>query len=151
LENRAKPAGRVKQLEELLTAVKDISHPVILAGDMNTSTSDLKPTSLKRILAQRYGNPEFWIKKIIPYSLSFGFFFDLVKVGTVYWRKSNDPTVRHIPFIAPNRGRRFFTTLKDFRFNDGGAFDFRGEPKLSTGERGRTLSASSERAWKGFV
>ena len=151
LENRAKPAGRVKQLEELLAAVKDIPHPVILAGDMNTSTSDLKPTSLKRILAQRYGNPEFWIKKAIPYSLSFGFVFDFIKAGAVYWRRSNDPTVRHIPFIAPNPGRRFFTKLKDFRFADGGAFDFRGEPNRSTDERGRTLSAASERAWKGFV
>ena len=151
LENRAKPAGRVKQLEEVLAAIKDINHPVILAGDMNTSTSDLKPTSLKRLLIQRYGNPTFWIKKIIPYSLSFGFFFDLVKLGTVYYRKSNDPSVVNIPIIAPNAGRRFFNTLKDFRFDDGGAFDFRGEPKRSTDNRGKTLSNSSERAWKGFV
>jgi endonuclease/exonuclease/phosphatase family metal-dependent hydrolase len=151
LENRAKPSGRVKQLEELLDQIKEIPHPVVVAGDMNTSSTDLKPTSLRRLLVQRYGNREFWIKKIIPYSLSFGFLFDLLKVGTVYWRRSNDPTVRHIPLIAANPARRFFTTLREFRFADGGAFDLRGEPLRSTDERGRTLSDSNERAWKGFV
>lgn len=151
LENRAKPSGRVKQLEELLDYIKEIRHPVIVAGDMNTSGTDLKPTSLRRLLVQRYGNREFWIKKIIPYSLSFGFIFDLIKVGTVYWRRSNDPTVRHIPLLAPNPSRRFFTRLSEFRFADGGAFDLRGEPARSTDGRGRTLSGSNERAWKGFI
>jgi endonuclease/exonuclease/phosphatase family metal-dependent hydrolase len=36
LENRTKSINRLKQLEELLDTVKDIRHPVILAGDMNT-------------------------------------------------------------------------------------------------------------------
>lgn len=40
--------------------------------------------------------------------------------------------------------------LRAVRFDDGGAFDFRGEPGRSTGGRGRTFSASNERAWKSF-
>lgn len=151
LENRAKPSARVTQLKEILAAIKDTPHPVILAGDMNTSTTDLTPTSLKRVLAQRYGNPRFWAGKAISYALGFGFFEDVLKLTTTYWRKQNDPTVRHIPFFSPNQGRRFFTTLEDFRFVDGGAFDFRGEPDRSIDKRGGTLSASNERAWKGFV
>lgn len=151
LENRAKPAGRVNQLKEILAEVKDIRHPVILAGDMNTSTTDLTPTSLKRVLAQRYGNPRFWAGKAVSYALGFGFFEDVLKLTTTYWRKQGDPTVRHIPYLSPNRGRKFFTTLKGFRFADGGAFDFRGEPDRSIDKRGKTLSASNERAWKGFI
>jgi hypothetical protein len=37
------------------------------------------------------------------------------------------------------------------RVTKGGAFDFRGEPTCSTHKRGKTLSASNQRAWKGFV
>lgn len=39
----------------------------------------------------------------------------------------------------------------DFRFNDGGAFDFRGSKQFSVGRSEETLSNSNERASKGFV
>jgi hypothetical protein len=41
--------------------------------------------------------------------------------------------------------------LKDFRFDDGGAFDFRGSKEHSIGRSEETLSDSNERASKGFV
>ena len=41
--------------------------------------------------------------------------------------------------------------MKDFRFADGGAFDFRGSREHSTGASSETLSDSNERASKGFV
>lgn len=151
LENRTKPANRVKQLEELLATIKEIRHPVILAGDMNTSTEDLTPTSLKRELTKRYGNPSFWAKKAVAYALGFGLVEDFGVTVLTFGRKQNDPTVRHIPFFSPNPGRKFFTTLKDFRFADNGAFDFRGDSQRSFGEKSKTLANSNQRGAKGFV
>jgi hypothetical protein len=48
LEDKAKPSERVKQLEEVLTQIKSIDHPVVLAGHMNTSGTDWTPTLFER-------------------------------------------------------------------------------------------------------
>jgi hypothetical protein len=66
-------------------------------------------------------------------------------------RVKNDPTVKSVRFVSENPEEKFFETLKDFRFSDGGAFDFRGSKAHSTGGSGETLSDSNERAKKGFV
>lgn len=151
LENRTKSANRVRQLEELLAHVRDIKNPVILAGDMNTSTEDLTPTSIRRELMKRYGNPRYWIKKGIQYALGFGVVEDVAMSALTFGRKYGDPTVRHIPFFSPNTDANFFKTLEKFRFADGGAFDFRGEPERSANGRGKKLANSNERGQKGFV
>lgn len=151
LENRTKSMNRVKQLKELLDSVKDAPHPVVVAGDMNTSSSDSTPTSLRRELVKRFGKPGFWIRKGIGYALGFGIYEDTVLDGLIFWRKNSDPTVRHVPFLMPNSERKFFTTLRSFRFSDGGAFDFRGDENRSYGDKARTLANSNERGGKGFV
>jgi hypothetical protein len=151
LENRTESMNRVKQLKELLDTVKDIRHPVVIAGDMNTSSSDFTPTSVRRELTKRYGNPQYWIRKGIGYALGFGLIEDTVLDGLTFWRKQSDPTVRHIPFLMPNSERKFFSTLKDFRFSDGGAFDFRGDEERSYGNKNKLLANSNERGGKGFV
>lgn len=151
LENRTKPANREKQLKELLGQIKDIPHPVILAGDMNTSTSDLTPTSFRRELTKRFGSPKFWIKQGISMLLGIGFLEDFALSGITFGRKHANPTVKSIPFISPNPERKFFTTLENFRFADGGAFDFRGDPARSIKGRGKKLSDSNERGRMGFV
>jgi len=151
LENRTTPKGRVRQLEELLDQIKGIGHPVVLAGDMNTSTEDATPTSLRREITKRVGSRNFWIKQGINYTIGFGFIRDVAIGGISRARRHSDPTVRHVPFIAPNPGSKFFTTLKDFRFADGGAFDFRGDPERSTGGSSETFGNSNERRGKGFV
>ncbi|MDQ3686250.1 MAG: endonuclease/exonuclease/phosphatase family protein [Acidobacteriota bacterium] len=151
LENRTTPAHRVRRLQEVLNEVRNIRHPVILAGDMNTSTEDLTPTSLRREITKRVGSRNFWIRQGINYTVGFGFVRDIAIGGISRARTHADPTVRHIPFVAPNPGRRFFTTLKSFRFADGGAFDFRGDPERSTGGSSETFGNSNERDGKGFV
>lgn len=151
LENRTKPKNRVKQLKELLEEIKGLEHPVIVAGDMNTSTQDLTPTSLRRELVKRFGNASYWLKKGASYLLGFGLVEDTVMSGLSFGRKHSDPTVKDIPFVSPNPERKFFSTLEDFRFLDGGKFDFRGEPARSWKNRGSTLSNSNERNGKGFV
>ncbi len=151
LENRSKPNGRVKQLKEILVQIKEIEHPVILAGDMNTSGRNLKPISIQRELTKRFGNPEFWIKRGVQYALGIGLYEDIL-MGTIsFGRTQGDPTVKHIPYISPNPARNFFSTLQDFRFADGGAFDFRGDKNRSVNEKEKILANSNQRADKGFV
>lgn len=151
LENRTKPANRVKQLKELLGELREIDHPVILAGDMNTSTSDLTPTSFRRELTKRFGNPKFWIRQGIGMMLGIGFVEDFALTALTFGRKHADPTVKSIPILSPNPESKFFATLEDFRFADGGAFDFRGDAERSIGNKGKKLSGSNERGRMGFV
>lgn len=151
LENRTKPANRKKQLKELLEQIKDLQHPVIIAGDMNTSNSDLTPTSFQRELTKRFGNPKFWIKQGITMMLGIGFLEDFALTAVNFGRTHANPTVKSIPIVSPNAERQFFALLEDFRFSDGGAFDFRGDPARSYGNKSKKLSASNERARMGFV
>jgi len=151
LEAKAKPSERVKQLEEVLAGVKDIERPVILAGDMNTSGTDSTPTSFQREVKKRLGSTKFWATQGIKYATGVGLLYDLT-VGLVKMQRTrNDPTVKSIKFISENPEEKFFDELKDFRFADGGAIDFRGSRKHSTGASGETLSDSNERGSKGFV
>lgn len=151
LEGKSKPSERLDQLEEVLSVIKDIDHPVILAGDMNTSGSDATPTSFLREVKKRLGSTSFWATQGIKYATGVGLIYDIT-VGLVKMQRTrNDPTVKSLKFVSENPEEKFFSTLKDFRFIDGGAFDFRGSRKHSTGASGETLSDSNERGSKGFV
>ena len=151
LEAKAKPEGRVRELEELLSQVKDIPHPVVVAGDMNTSGSDNAPTSFEREVKNRLGSSSFWVNKGVKYATGVGLLYD-VTLGVVKRRRTkNDPTVKSVRFVSENPEEKFFTTLKGFRFADGGSFDFRGAEASSVGGSRETLSDSNERASKGFV
>ena len=151
LENRTKSKNRVKQLEELLELIKPITNPVVVAGDMNTSGSDLTPTSIRRELMKRFGNPRYWIETGIGYLLGFGIVEDFLMTSVTFGRTHADPTVKNIPFFSPNPGRKFFTTLEKFRFADGGAFDFRGEKTRAINGKSKTLANSNQRGQKGFI
>ncbi len=151
IESRASPSNRRAQLNELLETIKPIRTPVIVAGDMNTSTTDMTPTTIERELRKRFGRPEYWIKTGINQILGYGMLHDAVSTTLTFGRNYGDPTVRHIPILMPNEERKFFSLLKSFRFEDGGAFDFRGEASRSAGGRKSTLANSNERDGKGFV
>lgn len=151
LEIRTSPAKRRVQLNELLETIKPIRTPVIVAGDMNTSGTDMTPTTVERELQKRFGRPEYLIKTGINQVLGIGMLHDAVSATLTFGRNHGDPTVRHIPFIMPNEERKFFSVLKDFRFDDGGRLDFRGEPLRSFGAKKNTLANSNERDGKGFV
>jgi hypothetical protein len=68
-----------------------------------------------------------------------------------YFHAYNDPTAFHLPIVWNNREQPLFKTVEAFRFADGRAFDFRGEPKRTRQQKSRTLADSNERAGKGFV
>jgi endonuclease/exonuclease/phosphatase family metal-dependent hydrolase len=151
LESRAKPSARLKQLEEVLAHIQNTDHPVIFAGDMNTSGSDSTPTSFDREVKKRLGSTKFWATQGIKYATGVGLIYDIT-VGLVKMQRTrNDPTVKSVRFVSENPEEKFFDTLKDFRFADGNAFDFRGSRNHSVGGSRETLSDSNERGRKGFV
>lgn len=150
LESRTKAAGRLKQLRELLARIKDIDHPVIVAGDMNTSTGDSTPTSIRRELKKRLGSKGFWLKQGLQYTTGLKL-PGLLTTGLNAYRKQADPTVRSIPLVAPNPEAGFFQELKDFRSDGGGAFDLRGERGRSVDDQTGPYANSNQRGDKGFI
>jgi hypothetical protein len=155
LEDMTTPANRRKQLEELLDRIKDIDHPVIVAGDMNTSTHDAAPLSVTRALKQHFGSAKWWAEvggiEAARQATLFGWAYD-VSWGLIgFARGVDDPTVRSIPLVGRNPEAAFFTTLEKFRFADGNAFDFRGVRELTSNNRVGNLADSNERGEKGFV
>jgi endonuclease/exonuclease/phosphatase family metal-dependent hydrolase len=149
-EDKTKPEGRRKQLEELLTRIKNANGPVVVAGDMNTSTHDSTPTSVERELRKRLGSKSFWVKQGL--GILTGIKLPTLLLGGLNtYRTQADPTVRSIPLVASNPEAAFFERLKDFRFSDGNAFDFRGERKRSIGGKNAPLANSNQRGDKGFI
>jgi hypothetical protein len=150
LEDRTKPEGRRKQLEELLARIKETSGAVVVAGDMNTSTHDGTPLSLKRAIKNRLGSKSFWARQTLE--LVTGTKLpSLLLTGMNTYRTQADPTVRDIPLVAKNPEADFFGTLKYFRFSDGNSFDFRGEPDRSIGNKDGPFANSNQRGDKGFI
>lgn len=150
LEAKTKPSNRRRQLEEVLAAIKSIDHPVILAGDFNTSGADSTPTSIPREIKKRLGDSAFWAQRGIKWATGFGLLYDASLGAFNFGRSYSDPTVRSIKFVMENDEAKFFHTLEEFRFADGGAFDFRGSSQRSADGRSGKLANSNERALKGF-
>jgi endonuclease/exonuclease/phosphatase family metal-dependent hydrolase len=154
LEDMTTPANRRRQLEEILDQIKSLTHPVILAGDMNTSTHDAAPISVTRALKERFGSAKWWaeegVTETIIKATPFGWAYDVSRGLIGFARGIGDPTVRSIPLVGENPEAKFFTTIEKFRFADGSAFDFRGDRERSSGRSGY-LSNSNERGAKGFV
>jgi endonuclease/exonuclease/phosphatase family metal-dependent hydrolase len=155
LEDMTTPANRKKQLLELLDEIKRIDHPVIVAGDMNTSTHDAAPLSVRRALKERFGSARWWtevgVREAVVQATPFGWAYDVSRGVIGFARNVDDPTVRSIPLIGKNPEASFFTTIEKFRFADGSAFDFRGTRERSSNGHAGKLADSNERGDKGFV
>lgn len=151
LESKTRPRNRVKQLEELLAIIEGIGNPVVVAGDMNTSTRDDTPTSIKREIKKHFGSKQYWVKQALAFLTGLSWPNSLLLGGLNEYRKQADPTVRSVPFVATNPEAKFFEVLKKFRFSDGGAFDFRGERQRSIGSGNSPLANSNQRGGKGFI
>ena len=150
LEIRAEPKERREQMEEILAAVKPIRHPIVIAGDMNTSGGNSEPTSLKRELFRRLGSKTYWTHTGIKYATGFGLLYDVAHGGLNFFKNNQDPTAENVPLLAPNPEEALFETLEDFRFEDGTVFDFRGVDVRTVSGYGGTLGDSNERDDKGF-
>jgi len=153
LENRAKPKIRRQQMQELLKAVSDISNPVVIAGDLNTTGSDSTPIDVKTLLYKRYGSVDFWTTKGVQWTTGAGLLYTggkaFLKVAGVQYRV--DPTSANIPGASPNLERGLFSTLESYRTADGKAIDFRGLPERTLNDKGGTLADSNQRNSKGFT
>jgi endonuclease/exonuclease/phosphatase family metal-dependent hydrolase len=150
LENKCKPACRRKQMQALLADLRDNRNPIVVAGDLNTTSRDNTPTSIRNEIMSRVTDYQFWIGQAVSYFHPLGIFKHLL-FPVRYLHGYNDPTALHLPVLWDNRERPLFTSIEKFRFTDDHAFDFRGVPERTIGQRSRTLADSNERAAKGFV
>ena len=150
LEDRCFPNCRLKQMKYLLSSLRNVKDPVIISGDLNTSTTDTAPTSFRKEITKRLRDPHYVARQIafaaIP-GVNVGIGLGSVVVSKLF--QYRDPTYPSIPVIFPNPERSLFLYLEDFRFNDGEKFDFGGDPKRSFNKNGY-LSNSNERIFKGF-
>lgn len=154
LEDETEPKNRRKQLEELLAKIRDDRHPVIVAGDMNTSVHDGEPMTVGRLFKEHFGSAKWWesegVTEAVSYATPFGLFYEATVGATGFARQIEDPTERSIPIVGVNPEAKFFDRLEDFRFADGTAFDFRGEKYRTTNGHAGKLADSNERGLKGF-
>jgi endonuclease/exonuclease/phosphatase family metal-dependent hydrolase len=151
LENRTKPSNRVEQMMEVLAELAGVNHPVIVAGDFNTTSTDTTPTSVKREVYRTLGSSQFWAERGIKYATGLGLVYDLVTGGVNLVKNFNDPTAKHVPVVAPNPEYDLFDEVEDFRFEDGTTFDYRGDKDRSINGSEGTLGNSNYRVKKGFA
>ena len=149
LENKCKADCRNRQMQTILEGVGDTTGVLVLAGDLNTTGTDGTPTSVRYELASRVKDYQFWISTLLRFTP-----FGLPVYATApfsFWKNFRDPTAAHIPVIGKNPEARLFSTVRKYRFADGGSFDFRGLASRNLQKSGKTLSDSNQRARKGFT
>ncbi|MGO8791765.1 MAG: endonuclease/exonuclease/phosphatase family protein [Terriglobia bacterium] len=150
LENKCAPACRQRQMQALLTDLKEDTNPVVLAGDLNTTGGDNTPTSVRNEIMMRVTDYKFWIGQAVSHFHPLGVFqYTLVPVR--YFHGYNDPTAFHLPILWDHREHPLFKTVEKFRFADNRTFDFRGERERTLPPMGRTLADGNQRGGKGFV
>ena len=150
LEIKCLPKDRTRQMQEILSYLQDINHPVIVAGDFNAAPEDLSSTSVTRVAVRALKNPTNWlalaVNTISPHALA----VNVTRAVSNVTKNFQDPTSRNVPILAPNPVESMFQMIEDYRFNDGGVFDFRGERQRSLGRKKGTLANSNQRDFKGF-
>jgi endonuclease/exonuclease/phosphatase family metal-dependent hydrolase len=150
LENKCPPGCRRRQMQALLADVRSDNNPVVIAGDLNTTSRDNTPTSVRNEIRTRVTDYKFWAGQAVSHFHPLGVFqYTLLPVR--YFHGYNDPTAFHLPILWDNREQPLFKTMAKFRFSDGHAFDFRGEPDRTLPSRRRTLADSNQRGGKGFT
>lgn len=137
-------------MQALLADVKSNANPLVIAGDLNTTSSDNTPTSVRNEIMSRVTDYQFWISQAVSHFNPLGVFqYALVPVR--YFHGYNDPTAFHLPILWDNREQPLFKTVEKFRFADSHSFDFRGQPDRTLPSRRRTLADSNQRSAKGFA
>lgn len=149
LEIKARPEGREEQLLEILSHIKDIPHTVVMAGDHNTSKVDLSPTSARRVLARTSTDSETWFSVGMNVLMSVPVVVNSGRVLLNNIKNLHSPRALHIPVLLPNKSRSLFGEIEDFRFADGGRFDYRGDRDRSINRSTAKLANSNEKAIKG--
>lgn len=150
VENRCEPECRQRQLKYLLNVIKVIDGPIILAGDFNTTGTDASPTSVKKEIVKKVKDPSFVIRQAIWYLTPLGIVEGISTSLINKFKNYRNPTSVDIPVLLPNKEKKFFNIIEDFRFKDGNVFDIRGVEKKTRRGMGGDFANSNEREEKGF-
>ena len=150
LEIKTTPEARKKQVTEILSYIKDIKNPVVMAGDFNSSALDVRSTSFARFTRDITTNPT----NILSAGLFAAEITGVSQVRAVVngFKNFANPLAWDIPVLFPNKTRSLFNTMQNFRFSDGGSFDFRGNHSRSMHGYCGELSNSNQRSiLRGFT
>ena len=150
LEINCTPKEREVQLAEILSYMKGIKHPVIMVGDYNAAPDDLSATSVKRVVVRTLKNPTTWFSTAVTYLLPQALIINTTRFVGNFTKNLQDPLSPDIAVIFPNPLHDLFAMIQNYRFSDGGAFDFRGDSARSINGKDGALANSNERGFKGF-
>lgn len=150
LEIKCPPKGREAQTAEILSYIKNINNPVIMAGDFNSAPQDLSATSASRMLGGSIKSPENWGSVAAAVLLPPALLVNATKMVGKFTKNYHDPLAKDIPVIAPNPLKPLFSMIENHRFTDGGVFDFRGDKERSAEAKEGPLANSNQRGRKGF-
>lgn len=151
LEIKCRPKDREIQLREILSYISSIKNPVIMMGDFNAAPTDISPTSVTRVVKRTAKNPTTWLNLAVNYISPHGLVINTTRGISNITKNFNDPFASNIKVVAPNPLKSMFEMIRDFRFDDGKAFDFRGTANRSIGNKDGLLANSNQRGLKGFV
>ncbi|MBL9178284.1 MAG: hypothetical protein JNM65_09485 [Verrucomicrobiaceae bacterium] len=149
LEIKARPRDREAQLLEILSHIQDIPHTVVMAGDHNTSKADISPTSARRVLARTSTSSQTWLSVGMNVLMAVPVVANTGRLLINNVKNLHNPLALDIPILLPNKSRRLFNRIEDFRFADGGQFDFRGDRDRSINRSSAKLANSNEKAFFG--
>lgn len=150
LEIKCLPRHRARQMKEILSYIRDIKNPVVVAGDFNAAPQDLSNTSVTKVAERSIKNPTNWLGLAINTLSPHALLVNTSRGISNITKNFQDPTAKHIPIVAPNPTKKLFDAVEDYRFYDGGVFDFRGDKNRSVNGKAGTLSNSNQRDRKGF-
>lgn len=150
LEIKSQPIGREAQMSEILSKISSIKNPVIVVGDFNSAPQDLSPTSAWRIAERTAKNPETWLSVATSALLPHALLINVSRFTTKVTKNLQDPLAADIAVVFPNPVKPLFNMIQNYRFQDGGAFDFRGDKDRSVNGKDETLANSNQRDLKGF-
>lgn len=150
LEIKCKPEVRVQQIREILSYAADIPNPVIMAGDFNSSSFDLSPTSVPHEVHRTVTDPS----ALVP--IAYEIFSNIGLVSFAhkclnFLKNLHSPLAPNIPILFPNKVKPLIDEVKNFHFSDGMTFDFRGNKERSVGLYSGILSNSNQKNIKGHI
>ena len=147
LEIKTTPKGREQQMVEILNLLKGVPHPVIMAGDHNSAPQDVSATSLARVAWRQVNTPSALANTAVNLTtLVTDSFVPLNRGrGVINVLKNfQNPLAPDVPIVFPNPVLGMFERVRDHRFPDGTAFDFRGNRERSINGHGGILANSNE-------
>ncbi len=149
LEIKTTTRGREAQLREILHHARSIPHTVVMAGDHNSASADVSPTSIGRVINRTSTDTDTWTN--LATRVAYTNVTALARTTLNIAKNLHNPLATDIPIILPNRARRLFRIVEDFRFDDGSAFDTRGDRDRSINRSKALFANSNERYWMGFT